>query len=163
MHEKDDLSPSDYLKGFEKPLIEETRAMILFSLESISQSAYYKLFNVLATPSENMSYLDVGISYGDHIVEDGDLFLLSGQEPKELQKLSDDSGVFVLATNIGHHPRYIRGFDAKRTRDINSKHKFAIFLCNLNENVHIWNTLHMNIEDRTVVKLISLPSLIVCS
>lgn len=87
------------MKGFERPLIEETRASILLSLKSTSQPAYYKLLIVLTTPSKSLSYLNVGISYGNHIAQDDyenhiaqddDLFMPFGEEPKELEELNDN-------------------------------------------------------------------------
>lgn len=78
------------MKGFERPLIEETRASILLSLKSTSQPAYYKLLIVSTTPSKSLSYLNVGISYGNHIAQDDDLFMPFGEEPKELEELNDN-------------------------------------------------------------------------
>ncbi|RLM65344.1 hypothetical protein C2845_PM16G03030 [Panicum miliaceum] len=156
----DDVSSLDYLKGFERPLIKQTKVMILSSLNSISRSPYYRLLGVLKRESDRLDFIDIDTTYGDHVVQGGDLFLLSSKEPNDLHELNNESGVFALAANIGHNNHYVRAFPAKTfLGDIKSEFRYAIFLCNISENAHIWNILHMNIGDSMLIKQIQSPSL----
>ena len=113
-------------------------------------------------------YLDVDTCFGQgghHLTRNGDLFLITDQQPEDLQ-LDDNCGVFSIATNVTIYGKFIKSFQAKINWNVSyEKYRYAIFICNLEECLHMWKTLHLRICDVALSKKIStVPlSLNVCS
>ena len=120
------------------------------------------MLGVLKRESDGLNFIDIDTTYGDHVVQEEDLFLLSSKEPNGLQKLNNKLGVFSIAADIRHNNHYVRAFPTKTLlSDIKSKFRYMIFLCNISENAHIRNILDMDIGDNILINQILSLSLMV--
>jgi len=54
------------------------------------------MLGVLKRESDGLNFIDIDTTYGDHVVQEEDLFLLSSKEPNGLQKLNNKLGVFSI-------------------------------------------------------------------
>ena len=84
------------------------------------------MLGVLKRESDSLNFIDIDTTYGDHVVQEEDLFLLSSKEPNGLQKLNNKLGVFSIAADIRHNNHYVRAFPTKKLlSDIKSKFRYG--------------------------------------
>ncbi|KAK6242402.1 hypothetical protein SCA6_007791 [Theobroma cacao] len=157
-------STEHYLGSYVLPLLEETRAAIRSSMESIARAPYAEVTYLNeAKPHGTLSF-DVNVDYwrnrfSDRVKEPyktlpGDIFVIADAKPEtesDLQR-GGRTWTFALVTNItadeDEDNSSSTSFEVKAQEDIASKDEmqnslFVIFLRNVTTGRRIWNALHM--------------------
>ncbi|TVU08819.1 hypothetical protein EJB05_42234, partial [Eragrostis curvula] len=152
-------SNEEYVQCYKEPLIEETRSMILTSLNSLRTCQHYGLLGISKEKTSSF-FLDIDpycIDGVKHAARNGDIFLLSAFGPDSLPVEND--GVFAMAIDISPNEYLCKSFHVITKGDVTTgEFKYAFFLCNITTNARIWKTLH-HIKDNAIIGQILQPPL----
>ncbi|KAH7840877.1 hypothetical protein Vadar_022824 [Vaccinium darrowii] len=156
-------SVEHYLGSFVFPLLEETRAELFSSLDSIYEAPYAEVISLDESKPYGTSLFDIKVDYwrnkfNDHGKEPyktlpGDVFVISDAKPETVSDLQRVGRMWTFAcvskiTEENELDSSSTCFKVKASRDIEVKNGlreslFVIFLMNITTNKRIWNALHM--------------------
>nr|CAD1844651.1 unnamed protein product [Ananas comosus var. bracteatus] len=154
-----------YFESYAAPLLEETRAELCSSLESISQAPHSQIRCIeAAEPSSSKTskpsyYIDVDFWENEstaaaaesYKARNGDVFVLSSIKPEFADEFGRYGVTYCVAmvTEVAMDEEYQKGFKVKASKSIDvegdlNKYNFAIFLANIMSNIRIWRAIHFD-------------------
>lgn len=157
-------SVEHYLGSFVFPLLEETRAALFSSLDSVHEAPYAEVISLSESKPHGTSLFDIKVDYwrnrfSDHGKEPyktlpGDVFVVSDVKPESLSDLQRVGRMWTFASVTKITEEENEGnissthFKVKASRDIEVKNGlreslFVVFLINITTNKRIWKALHM--------------------
>ncbi|CAL5324119.1 hypothetical protein CsSME_00003082 [Camellia sinensis var. sinensis] len=167
------LSTDHYMKSFINPLIEETRADLLSSLEKVSRAPICEILSVELSknynPPKDLYYKillkrnrenTANDHEGSYEPEFGDLIALTEVRPKCIDDLNRPKSPYLVALVHRVKDEYDQDkltirtsnpitFEADKEMDKKIKKKkslFAVYLTNMTTNVRIWTALNSELE-----------------
>ncbi|XP_010435549.2 PREDICTED: helicase sen1-like [Camelina sativa] len=157
-------SVDEYLQCFVPHLLEETRTELFSSFKSLSKAPVFEITSMerktsSGSSSNNLFYdikitnaLSIGAKYQP---KGGDLIALTKERPRRIDELNPLLLAYVsydgdLLITV-HSSRSISDLEMNRMFRETSLH-FGVFLMNLTTNTRIWNALHNEAANLTLVK-----------
>ncbi|KAG7543570.1 P-loop containing nucleoside triphosphate hydrolase [Arabidopsis thaliana x Arabidopsis arenosa] len=157
-------SVDEYLQCFVPHLLEETRTELFSSFKSLSKAPVFQICSVEAKEasgsSSNKLFYDVKISNALSIGANyqpkcGDLIALTKERPRRI----DDLNPLLLAYVSSDYDLIISVHSSRSIsyHELNHQLKetslqFGVFLMNLTTNTRIWNALHNEAANSTLIK-----------
>ncbi|KAI8552028.1 hypothetical protein RHMOL_Rhmol06G0232800 [Rhododendron molle] len=153
-----------YLGSFVFPLLEETRAALFSSLDSVHEAPYAEVIFLNESKPYGSSLFDIKVDNWRNRFNDrgkepyktlpGDVFVVSDVKPESLSDLQRVGRMWTFACVTRITEEENEGdsssthFTVIASRDIEVKHGlreslFVVFLMNITTNKRIWNALHM--------------------
>ncbi|KAI8537794.1 hypothetical protein RHMOL_Rhmol09G0052000 [Rhododendron molle] len=157
-------SVEHYLSSFVSPLLEETRAALFSSLDSVHEAPYAEVISLDESKPYGTYLFDIKVDYWRNRFNDGkepykilpgDVFVVFDAKPESVSDLQRVGRMwtFGCVTKITEEENEgddssSTHFKVKASRDIEVKNGlreslFVIFLINITTNKRIWNALHM--------------------
>ncbi|KAG5545643.1 hypothetical protein RHGRI_017953 [Rhododendron griersonianum] len=157
-------SVGHYLGSFVFPLLEETRAALFSSLDSVHEAPYAEVISLNESKPYGSSLFDIKVDYWwnkfyDHGKEPyktlpGDVFVVVDVKPESLSDLQRVGRMWTFASVTRITEEENEGdsssthFTVIASRDIEVKNGlreslFVVFLMNITTNKRIWNALRM--------------------
>lgn len=163
-----------YLSSFEFPLLEDTRAALAASLETVYKAPFAEVTSVKETKPDTLLY-DVKVDSWRNKISDrgkepyrtlpGDLVLLSDSKPESVSDLQRIGWMYTFAsvTKISDDENCDNctssGFKLKTACNIEvgdqqSKSLYVIYLTNMTTNKRIWKALRMRQNLKIIEKVL---------
>ncbi|XP_058220397.1 uncharacterized protein LOC131330732 isoform X2 [Rhododendron vialii] len=157
-------SVEHYLGSFVFPLLEETRAALFSSLDSVHEAPYAEVISLNESKSYGSSLFDIKVDYWRNRFNDlgkepyktlpGDVFVISDVKPESLSDLQRVGRMWTFASVTSITEEENEGdsssthFKVIASRDIEVKNGlreslFVVFLMNITTNKRVWNALRM--------------------
>ncbi|KAF5450509.1 hypothetical protein F2P56_030851 [Juglans regia] len=174
-------SVGQYFESYKHPLLEETRAQLHSSMESISRAPFAKVIAFSESKAHGTKLYDVEVDEWRNKVTvrgqepyktlPGDVFVLADAKPKDVSDLQriGRQWAFVafnkIAEDVHEDDSPSTRFKVKALKDIevddgNDKSWFVIFLINTIPNKRIWKALHTPGNLQIIKKVLCTNSLI---
>ncbi|KAF8089759.1 hypothetical protein N665_0497s0003 [Sinapis alba] len=168
-------SSREYFKSFVNPIIEETHAALLSSMETLRRAPAFKVWEIKPgkdfKPPKNLYYevtlqtMSDNMTNGDQkLLEFNDLIAVTDKKPYRIDDLRCSNEPYLLALVCGvdeDNPHLITILASKpiifhETRNVvkRSLSLFGVCLTNMMTNIRIWTALHPDPEGGNL-KLIS--------
>lgn len=167
-------STKEYFESFVIPLIEETHAALLSSMETLRRAPAFKLFEIKPAkyfkPPKDLYYevtlqiMSDNMTNGDRKqLEVNDLIAVTDKRPTRIDDLRFSNEPYLLAlvcgvnedyphliTILASKPIVFEDDNTKTTKRGKGVKKslslFGVYLINMMTNIRIWNALHPNPE-----------------
>ncbi|KAI8552025.1 hypothetical protein RHMOL_Rhmol06G0232600 [Rhododendron molle] len=158
-------SVEHYIGSFVFPLLEETRAALFSSLDSVHEAPYAEVISLNESKPYRPSLFDIKVDYWRNRFNDlgkepyktlpGDVFVVSDVKPESLSDLQRAGRMWTFASVTRITEEENEGnsssthFTVIVSRDIEVKNElreslFVVFLMNITTNKRIWNALRMS-------------------
>ncbi|CAH2065623.1 unnamed protein product [Thlaspi arvense] len=177
-------STKEYLNSFVNPLIEETHAALLSSMETLRRAPAFKFWDIKPSkdfkPPKNLYYevtlqtMSDSITNGDRkLLEFNDLIAVTDKKPTRIDDLRCSNEPYLLALVVGvneDNPHLVTILASKPivfeediiettkkgkgVKKSQSQSLFGVYLINMMTNIRIWTALHPDPEGGNL-KLIS--------
>ncbi|CAD5333261.1 unnamed protein product [Arabidopsis thaliana] len=157
-------SVDEYLQCFVPHLLEETRTELFSSFKSLSKSPVFQISSVetkgsSGSSSNNLFYdiiisnaLSIGAKYQPKC---GDLIALTKERPRRIDDLNplllayvSSDGDFIITIHSSRSMSYLEMDHQFKETSL----QFGVFLMNLTTNTRIWNALHNEAANSTLIK-----------
>nr|GEW21197.1 P-loop containing nucleoside triphosphate hydrolase [Tanacetum cinerariifolium] len=161
-------STADYRKSFINPLLEETHAELLSTMELISRASTREIISVLKKIKDNESpkyyfysiYLKMTSRNENYEPEVGDLIALTYGKPRfahDLSRANESPYVLALVQRVDdvHEEIHIISsnpnlFYKKKSNKGGKFMFFAVHLMNMTPNTRIWKALHSRLDGKNM-------------
>ncbi|GJR39258.1 P-loop containing nucleoside triphosphate hydrolase [Tanacetum coccineum] len=161
-------STADYRKSFINPLLEETHAELLSTMELISRAPTREIISVLKKIKDNESpkyyfysiYLKMTSRNENYEPEVGDLIALTYGKPRfahDLSRANESPYVLALVQRVDdvHEEIHIISsnpnlFYKKKSNKGGKFMFFAVHLMNMTPNTRIWKALHSRLDGKNM-------------
>ncbi|KAI3730438.1 hypothetical protein L1987_61608 [Smallanthus sonchifolius] len=169
-------SKEHYFRSFVNPLLEETRAELVSSMEIMYKAPYAEILSLNETKDGKMLY-DVTVCNWRNIFSErgkelyrtssSDLLILAERRPESVSDLQHvgRTWAFSLVNNISEDEydidRTSNKFKVKASQQIEFHDgMFVIFLMNITTNKRIWNSLHMHQNTNIIEEVLYSDSMV---
>ncbi|CAH2079587.1 unnamed protein product [Thlaspi arvense] len=154
-------SVDEYRQWFVPHLLEETRTELFSCFKSLSRSTVFQILSVEGKSGSSSNELlydieikDAGTINAKYKPKCGDLIVLTNEKPRRIDDLNPLLLAYVYSAHGDHtisvrSTRSIPHVDAYSSR---SSQLFGVLLMNLTTNTRIWNALHNEAANPTLIK-----------